>query len=386
MEEQKYLQKLAEKWKDGTITPAEQNEFNQWYDSFDDSILEDPAAAESLPALKDRLYAQILKRENISIGQRGPSSKPISFWISVAAAAAIFLAIGTALIFLPPSKTNNNEMLSKHQTDFKPGGQKATLTLANGHTVELNNSNDAEIAEQSGISISKSKNGLLVYKVHGYKNPNSNQQEFNTVSTPIGGNYQIELPDGSKIWLNASSSIRFPASFEGLKERKVELNGEAYFEVAKDKNKPFKVSGKQQEVLVLGTHFNVNAYSNEESAKTTLLEGAVMMRNDKGQAAQLKPGQQASFKGSQWSIQNVNTTEVIAWQKGNFVFNEESLSSILRQLERWYGVQVDYSQVPDLKFSGVISKSAYLSKVLKMLELTGNIHLKLEGSTIKAHQ
>lgn len=386
MEEQKYLQKLAEKWKDGTITPAEQNEFNQWYDSFDDSILEDPAAAESLPALKDRLYAQILKQENISIGQRGPSSKPISFWISVAAAAAIFLAIGTALIFLPPSKTNNNEMLSKHQTDFKPGGQKATLTLANGHTVELNNSNDAEIAEQSGVSISKSKNGLLVYKVHGFKNPNSNQQEFNTVSTPIGGNYQIELPDGSKIWLNASSSIRFPASFEGLKERKVELNGEAYFEVAKDKNKPFKVSGKQQEVLVLGTHFNVNAYSNEESAKTTLLEGAVMMRNDKGQAAQLKPGQQASFKGSQWSIQNVNTTEVIAWQKGNFVFNEESLSSILRQLERWYGVQVDYSQVPDLKFSGVISKSAYLSKVLKMLELTGNIHLKLEGSTIKAHQ
>lgn len=397
MEKENYLQQLAEKWKNGTISPAEQIEFNQWYDAFDDSMLEDQAAKESIAELKDRLYAGIVSRESIETAEKlvpqqqnakvlsiQKAAKPISFWISIAAAAAIFIAIASALIFLPPPKNNkDNELAQNHQPDLKPGGLNATLTLADGRSVVLNQLKANELIEQAGISIHKSKEGLLVYQVKNSK-ATALAKEFNTLSTPIGGTYQIELPDGSKVWLNAASSIRFPASFEGLKERKVELNGEAYFEVAKDKSKPFKVSRNQQEVEVLGTHFNVNAYSNEGPIKTTLLEGAVSLHLSNGPSAKLQPGQQAIFKDGKWDIKAVNATEVMAWQKGNFVFNDEDLSSILRQLERWYGVQVDYSQVPDRKFSGVISKNVYLSKVLKMLELTGNIHLNLEGNTIKA--
>ncbi|WGQ11832.1 FecR domain-containing protein [Pedobacter gandavensis] len=397
MEKDKYLQQLAEKWKNGTISPAEQLEFNQWYDAFDDSMLEDPETKESAAELKDRLYARILSRENIATAAEHAAqhhdakvlpmpkaAKPISFWISIAAAAAIFIAIAAALIFLPPPKNNTVNTLAQNQAhDLKPGGQIATLTLADGHTVSLNQLKTAELIEQTGISIHKSKEGVLVYRVKNGKSA-ALTPEFNTLSTPIGGTYQIELPDGSKVWLNAASSIRFPASFEGLKERKVELKGEAYFEVAKDKTKPFKVSRNQQEVEVLGTHFNVNAYSNEGPIKTTLLEGSVSLHLSNGPSAKLQPGEQAVFKDGKWNIKAVNAADVIAWQKGNFVFNDEELSSILRQLERWYGVQVDYSQVPDRKFSGVISKNVYLSKVLKMLELAGDVHLNLEGNTIKA--
>ncbi|WP_316840213.1 FecR family protein [Pedobacter gandavensis] len=384
MENNEYLQQLAEKWKNGTISPEEQIEFNQWYDSFDDSLLEDPEAQESVSALKDRLYAHILSAENIA--QQLPiipSSKPISFWVSIAAAAAIFMAIAVALIFLPPLKNNSGNLYSQQQ-DIKPGGHKATLTLADGRTVSLNDLKTGELAEQSGISITKSKEGLIVYQVKDGSQSAGHPSEFNTISTPIGGTYQVVLPEGTKVWLNAASSIRFPASFDGLKERKVSLNGEAYFEVAKDKHKPFKVSGNQQEVEVLGTHFNVNAYSNEGPIRTTLLEGSVLMHFNNGPSAKLKPGQQGTFNRGKWNIETVNVAEVIAWQKGNFVFNDESLSTILRELERWYGVKVDYSQVPDRKFSGVISKNVNLSKVLKMLELTGNIQLTLEGSSIKA--
>lgn len=397
MEEQKRLQQLAEKWKNGTISPAEQIEFNQWYDSFDDSILEDQEAQESVSELKARMYARILSAENIELTAAmaeqhrdakvlpiAKPTKPISFWISIAAAAAIFIAIGTALIFLPPPKNNTGSTLTKNQqNDAKPGGHNATLTLADGHTLSLNELKTAELVEQSGIRIRKSKDGLLVYEVKAGKAISGQQPEYNTISTPIGGTYQIELPDGSKVWLNAASSIRFPASFEGLKERKVELKGEAYFEVAKDKNKAFKVSRNQEEVEVLGTHFNINSYSNEGPMKTTLLEGSVLLHLANGPTAKLKPGQQASYNQGKWDIQAVNAEEVIAWKKGNFVFNDEQLSSILRQLERWYGVKVDYSQVPARRFSGVIAKDVYLSRVLKMLALTGDIHIKQEGNTIK---
>ncbi|WP_316821084.1 FecR family protein [Pedobacter gandavensis] len=395
MENKEYLQQLAEKWKQGTISPEEQIEFNQWYDSFDDSMLEDTGARESVTALKERIYTRILETENIdpqdtSLAQEHqtiplkPSAKPVSFWISVAAAAAIFVAIGTALIFAPPLKNKSNATFTKNiGKDLKPGGLKATLTLADGRTVSLDEIKAGTLPEQSGISIKKSKEGVLVYQVQDRKQSTVHPSGFHTVSTPIGGTYQIELPDGTKVWLNAASSIRFPASFEGLKERKVDLNGEAYFEVAKNKDKPFRVAGQQQEIEVLGTHFNINAYPNEQIIKTTLLEGSVLMRYGKGPAAKLKPGQQGTFNQGKWDIKAVNAEEVIAWQKGNFVFNEQSLSSILRELERWYGVKVDYSQVPDRNFSGVISKDVYLSKVLKMLSLTGNIQLSLEGSSIK---
>lgn len=396
MENKEYLQQLAEKWKKGTISPEEQIEFNQWYDSFDDSILEDTKAKESVDELSARIYAGILTAEKIEqqnifaaqdhpILPPKPSAKPVSFWISVAAAAAIFVAIGTALIFAPPLKNKPNTTLTKNTAqDLKPGGLKATLTLSDGSKLLLDEQKTGALSNQSGIHITKSKEGVLVYQVKD-KAPQSAGQPsgFHTLSTPVGGTYQIELPDGTKVWLNAASSLRFPASFEGLNERKVTLNGEAYFEVAKNKNKPFKVAGQQQEVEVLGTHFNINAYSNESTIKTTLLEGSVLMHFGNGPRAKLKPGQQGTFNQGKWDIKTVNAEEVIAWQKGNFVFNEQPLSSILRELERWYGVKVDYSQVPDRKFSGVISKDVYLSKVLKMLSLTGNVQLRLEDSSIK---
>jgi transmembrane sensor len=377
------LNKLAQKWKDGSITAQEQMEFNQWYDSFEDTLLDD-VSTESVSELKSRLYANILTQENI---QAKPPVKSFKLWYRIAAAAVILvvLSIGIYINTSSYQKKNSNDYLVKE--DVKPGGNRALLTLADGTTIVIDDAADGKLAEQSGIVITKTKEGQLVYQFEDKESQGKELgNQFNKISTPKGGQYQVNLPDGTKVWLNAATSIKFPVTFSNLKERKVELNGEAYFEVHKDRLKPFKVSSDLQEVEVLGTHFNVNTYKNESNSKTTLIEGSVRLHSAVTEDIMLKPGEQSVLNNKRVDVSKINTEEVIAWKNGNFLFNDESLISIMKQLERWYDVEVDYSTIPDTHYNGFISRNVNLSKVLKHLEVTGNLKFKIEGKIIKVYQ
>nr|WP_249207897.1 FecR domain-containing protein [Chitinophaga hostae] len=231
---------------------------------------------------------------------------------------------------------------------------------------------------QQGSTTIHLQNGQVVYT-----NATAAQTDaYNVLTTPPGGQYQLVLPDGSKVWLNAASSLRFPAGFSG-RERKVELKGEAYFEVAENVKMPFVVQTGDNTVQVLGTHFNLMAYQEEPSTNVTLLEGAVRVLH-KTDTALLKPGQQAILAANRRieTVKLADTEKIIAWKNGYFSLNGEGTAVVMRQLARWYNTEVEYAgKVPDLKFEGSIKRSYDLRDVLAILEESG-IHFRVEGRKI----
>lgn len=271
--------------------------------------------------------------------------------------------------------------------DIPPGGNKAILTLADGKTITLNEAADGELVKAEGMVIRKTGHGQLVYEVVGNEAAAATDSH-NTVSTPKGGTYQIILPDGTTVWLNAASTLKFPTSFVSLNERKVELNGEAYFEVTKNAKQPFKVLTAKQEVQVLGTHFNISSYADEPAVKTTLFEGSVKVKNLRGVKEGnviLKPGQQSIINEGVIKVTKADVDEVLAWKNGVFVFNDEPLESIMKKVSRWYDVEVVYEGVDKNKlFGGSVSRFDNVSKVLRQLELTGGVHFKVEEGRIIA--
>lgn len=314
-------------------------------------------------------------------------------WMQVAAAAIVVLAIGVAGYWFINRNTKNgvakNDQPVKTTADILPGSNKAVLTLADGTVITLDSAANGQLAQQGNSQIIKTKNGGLIYEqtARNSADPLTTHHSpltYNTLVIPRGGQYQLTLPDGSKVWLNAASSIRYPVNFGN--ERRIELTGEAYFEVAKDAHKPFHVVTPTQDVEVLGTHFNVNAYSNEPAVKTTLLEGSVKVvkretaNPDKsGQAVKenpivLKPGQQAVMSGthSPLTINNSPDLEqIMAWKNGFILFNKADIKSIMRQVERWYNVDVVYEgDIPKRTFTGGIERSAKLSELLRLLEVS----------------
>jgi ferric-dicitrate binding protein FerR (iron transport regulator) len=302
----------------------------------------------------------------------------------VAAAAVLILMLGSAayLVFY-----NNNaaDKVAKGTTqkerfrnDIPPGGNKAVLTLADGSTIILDNVQNGTLAQQGNTKVIK-EDGKLAYNL---TSTGINEVLYNTISTPRGGQYQVDLPDGSRVWLNAASSLHFPTAFVG-KERRVEITGEAYFEVAKNKAQPFIVSVNGAEVQVLGTHFNVMAYNDENAIKTTLLEGSVKFVNG-STSSLLKPGQQSqlSENGQVKVVSNVDVDAVTAWKNGNFDFQGEDIETVMRQLSRWYNVDVVYRNKPDELFYAEIPRNTKLSDVLKALELTGKLRFGIEGKKI----
>ncbi|TKC09428.1 FecR family protein [Pedobacter frigoris] len=303
-------------------------------------------------------------------------------WYRYAAAASVVIALSAALYFYKsnkPALDQNTETLS----DIGPGSNKATLTLANGKVIYLDSVGSGSIAQQAGIEITKTKDGRLVYNiVSSTKSDTKTDPVYNTVITPRGGQYQINLPDGTKIWLNAASSLKYPTAFNGNK-RRVELSGEAYFEVAKDEKHPFIVATDKQEVQVLGTHFNVNSYADEGVTKTTLLEGAVRVSQvGIGKTTTLLPGQQSILDNNNLTTRIVDTQESIAWKDGYFQFNESDLGSIMKQLSRWYDIDVVFESKPatDL-FHFKIQRNLNLNEVMNLLEING-INVKKEGRTL----
>lgn len=384
------LKYLLEQYAADTSTPEETKELFNWIkDLNDDSLLQNkmkqlwlnPDAGEQTPATDwNTIYARIT--ETHVIGQR-------RLWPRIAAAAIIIVLIsaGSYLLF----KNNSAEPIvavlkQQPKTELIPGGDKAVLTLANGEQIMLDSAGKGTLTQEGNTKIIKLNDGQLSYS--SVKNQSA-EVLYNTISTPRGGQYQIVLADGSKVWLNAASSLRFPASFTGEK-RNVELTGEGYFEVAKDAAKPFIVVANGMEVQVLGTHFNINAYDDEDVIKTTLLEGSVKI--NKGETSSvIKPGEQALIKNHdsplipKIKVQTVDVDAVTAWKSGRFIFKGENIQSVMRQLARWYNAEISYQgTLTNEEFVGIINRSRYskISDILEMMEKTGAVSFAIQGNRI----
>ncbi|WP_316838223.1 FecR family protein [Pedobacter nutrimenti] len=324
--------------------------------------------------------------------------KTYKLWPRIAAAAAILLIVGLSIFFYTsyfsaPRHSGAGQDLGLASNDIKPGSNKAYLVLSNGKRLSLTDAANGELAKEAGVEITKTADGQVVYKtasdisdrINGRHpeldsgSPHQYSNALNTIETPRGGQYQIRLPDGSKVWLNAASKLIYPVSFNGRGQREVSLDGEAYFEIYKNKLQPFVVKSKNQEVTVLGTHFNINSYTDEGSVKTTLLEGSVRVNE-----AVLKPGQQSILAGGKISVVLADLDETMAWQKGDFVFKNESLESIMKKISRWYDVEVVYAKgaPKNITLGGLISRNKNLSAVLKMMEMTKKVKFKVEGKKV----
>ncbi|GGH06687.1 FecR family protein [Pedobacter zeae] len=295
-------------------------------------------------------------------------------------AASIVLCLGVGLYFV--AQRDATPLTAKTELkNILPGGHKAVLTLADGTVVNLDDAKNGQIANQSGVVIRKAKNGQLEYIVTELAN--AAVRGSNTIATPRGGQYQVNLPDGTKVWLNAATTLTYPYAF-AKKERQVELSGEAYFEVAKDHTRPFRVKTGAQTVEVLGTHFNINAYRDEAMVKTTLLEGAVKVSTQSG-SVNLHPGEQSQFNANNARLslnEQVDTDKEMAWKNNIFSFDNDDLQSIMRQISRWYDVDVVYQgKITSEKYIGEIPRNSNLEEVFKILELN-HVHIDARGKVL----
>lgn len=332
----------------------------------------------------------LLLRQRISSAGNPESLKkgkirPLYTWLSVAASLIVICSAGLLFYFHKDKKAGITNAPQVVVNDIGPGGNKAVLILSNGKKISLTDASNGAIAKQGGNVITKASDGKLVY-VPSNQNVSAPSVEYNTVQTPRGGQYQVRLPDGTNVWLNAASSLKYPASFANAEDRKVELSGEGYFEVARDKEHPFIVKTAGQEVRVLGTSFNISAYSDESRASTTLIEGSVKVRDlYTGNQRLLMPGEQANvFENSgRIEVSDVNPGDIIAWKSGYFIFDNKDITSIMKVISRWYDVDIIYKS-PDTgeRFGGTFSKSSNLSDILKNLEKLGKNQFKVSGRRI----
>ena len=392
------LKQLLEDYRNGKLTAEQKEAFEQLLHNKEpeallqqllDESLENTVAVEAEETQKfiyQRIQDQIIKADN---RKRGVLVTFLSKnWLRYAAILIVVLGIGAYLFLL--NKKNNNPVVaavkeSQRSTDVAPGHDGALLTLADGTVVDLDTLHNGVIARQNGARVVL-KNGSVAYNRDG---PAKKEVAYNIISTPKGRQFRIVLPDGSKVWLNAASSIKYPTVFTG-NERKIEIDGEAYFEVVKDPHMPFHVMiDKDNEVEVLGTHFNINAYDDEHAIKTTLLEGRVKVgqKAKNGYEAILKPGEQAIVIASPLTTHHSPLTihhspdldQVMAWKNGLFNFNGYDTKAVMRELGRWYDLDVVYESEPEAtEMMGEIQRSLTLSQVMKVLQRI-HINYRVEG-------
>lgn len=366
---EKNAAELLKKYLSGQCTPEEKAMVEDWYLQL--PFQKKAPAAEQIEASHDEVLDRLKQR---------PKTRGIGYLKHIAVAASILLCVGLGFVLFNRKIEPVAGLAKKKLEDVLPGGNKATLTLADGSVVDLDKALNGEITKQNGIVIRKTENGQLEYIIQDDPDAVSGT---NTIATPRGGQYQVSLPDGTKVWLNAASSLKYPYPF-AKNERLVELQGEAYFEVAKDRQRPFKVRANQQTVEVLGTHFNINAYTDEPMQKTTLLEGAVKVVAG-GNEVRLKPGEQAKFNAASTELmvdKNIDPDQYIAWKNEVFAFNNEDLKSVMRQISRWYDIDVAYKgKITTEKYFGEIPRSANLAEVFKILELN-HVHVQVSGKTM----
>lgn len=374
------------------ITEQEQRELDAWlledkrHQHLFDRIVDHESLAVSLYELAATNTEQAYREVKIKIDEEPNARKtrtqriiPLK-WLGIAA-SAVLVGIASFLFLKKETPEAEKPPMLTTINDVAPGGNKATLTLADGSIIDLSDSQEGIIIGENEI---KYQDGSSVLNDDAVRT-----SQRVSLSTPNGGQYQITLSDGTKVWLNAGSKLSYPRKFTGS-ERRVELQGEAYFEVAKQQNMQntqstsrFIVSSAGQEVIVLGTHFNINAYPDEKELKTTLLEGSVQVSTS-ASSTTLSPGQQAIQKNGILKTQIVNTEDEVAWKNGYFMFNNEDLESIMKKIGRWYALAIKFED-PTLKaetFFGTMSKFENSSKVLNMLERTGIVRFEITDNTL----
>lgn len=385
-----FLRKFAE----GRHTEEEHEEFISWVRTASHEELE--SAMDTFMEISERSqirtlpYPSLVQKLESRLDALNSPDPVRQGWFNiykVASAAIIIAVLSSGLYYYMNRPADGPSFAMKEEpvlNDAVPGTNIAVLTLADGSQISLDDAINGEIAFEAGIHIKKTAEGQLVYEAVPEAGGSELQNLFNTISTPRGGQYQINLPDGSRVWLNAASSLKYPVAFNG-NERLVELRGEAYFDITHDQTKPFRVKSGTQVVEVFGTEFNINSYENEPVIKTTLLSGSVkVLQVLNNSSAFLKPGQQSNTSNNGLlTLSQADVSQVIAWKNGNFLFNDMDLLNIMRQLERWYDVDVDYSNIPETHYNGNISRNVNLSRVLKMLEVTGQVKFKIEGKKIR---
>ncbi|MBB6127908.1 FecR family protein [Mucilaginibacter lappiensis] len=307
-------------------------------------------------------------------------------WIRVAAILIFFSAVGFYFLFNRYHKVADQKDLAvTKSSQILPGSAKATLTLANGKVILLDSAADGMLTKSGHTVVNKAHNEGLVYNTlaDNHQPATNTDTVYNTLTTPRGGEYKVKLPDGTNVWLNSSSSLSYPVEFAG-NERHVKLTGEAYFEVAKNKDKPFYVCVNNACVKVLGTHFNIAAYTDDAELTTTLLEGSVLITKNSKQRL-LKPGQQAIVKNNAdlINISDARINQVMAWKNGYFVFNDDNINTIMKKLSRWYDVDVEYQgSFENQRFGGTFYRSKGITKLLNNLEKIGKVHFKITGRRI----
>lgn len=377
---------LYEKYMGGQCTDAEKRLLETYRDEMllADEGWDDEEASEA--DVRARIWQRLSENRQVIPISKNKIYK--SRWLQVAAILLVALLIGSLFIPAKKKQDTNSEKLTgaSHQKPIVPGANKAYLTLANGTNIVLDDAKNGALTSQPGVKISKTGNGVVVYEFikSATINAGNTMPQFNTITTPRGGQYQVVLADGTRVWLNAASSIRFPQAFNGA-QRLVELSGEAYFEVAKDKSHPFIVQSNGTKVQVFGTHFNVNAYPDNNSVTTTLLEGSVQMSNS-SQAAMLVPGEQgiSAQSGGFISVSRADIQQATAWKNGYFIFHDLSIVEVMKQVSRWYDVDIQYQDeaVKNNEFGGAISRYKSITELLDNIQLTQSIHYKIEGRRV----
>lgn len=360
--QQQRYNELADKILKGNITPEELAEYNRWLQSEEEDLEIPGAYAVSETEHKNRLFQQIQQR-------KAPAINVLRTW---RVAAAILLIVGAAtfgLLFFSNNKSNLVAVEQPFKNDINPARGGVTLTLSTGSRLLLDTLQNGEL-HLEGFSAVKEEN-LLQYALS-----NNKEVIYNQVATSKGKTYRLRLSDGTSVWLDAQSSIRFPSNFSG-NERVVEITGQVYFEVAKNPRQPFSVRSNGQTIQVLGTSFNVNAY--DKMIATTLVEGSIKVNN-----TILQPNQQTLLQNEKIKVRaDVDMTEVLAWKAGLFKFNGNSLEDIMRQLERWYDIEVIYKdQIPEMQLVAKIDRNMPISKILDLLEMTGQVSFSIEENKI----
>jgi transmembrane sensor len=377
MKKEEFIQ-ISAKIADGSCSEKEIALYNAFYDEFQ---LQYNEWGNISGAIKTGISTELHKRISTKVSPLKQAAIP-KLWYRLAASAVVFITLSIGLYFYLSSGKEYTDLATHDFKGISPGTNKAVLILASGEKIDLTAAANKQLARQAGVSISKTANGQLVYKVSdafqagGKADGNLN----NTIATPAGGQYQVILPDGTRVTLNSASSMTFPAAFAQASQRNVEVSGEAYFEVSKDKQRPFRVKTANQLVEVLGTHFNINAYHDEPVVVTTLLEGSVKINNQ----VMLRPGEQAMNSGSSVEVQQADMEKAMAWKNGDFVFKNEDFKTAMRKISRWYDVEILYDPAvdTDIELGGWVSMKSGIATVLSRIESTGNIHFKVQGRRI----
>lgn len=369
-----------------TLTEKEHDELDNWVNENDHNmqLFEDLTDEKNLAANLEWMDKVQTEQSYQAMQEKGAFKVPPQkfynkkIWLA-AASVIVLLAVFFIYRYTANKPGSVKDIATADTTLLKPGDNRATLTLADGTVIDLTYAKTGVIENDSGGNVNKTADGELVY---ANNSSITNAAAFHTLSTPVGGQYEVTLPDGTKVWLNAASALKFPPAFSG-NERRVMLTGEAYFEVAKNLAQPFRVMmADSTAVVVTGTHFNINAYQNEKEQQVTLLEGSVTVSNAMN-VTKLEPGTQALIKNSEITKNKVlDVEEITGWKEGLFVFHDASIESIMMQIERWYDAKIIYKANIKQLFNATILRKEPLAKLLKLLELNGYVHFKIENNTI----